>query len=466
MHNAYRSVRNWKIVLRLAVFTLLVMLTACQTAAPYPSNAADQTNGSAPRAALAGTNSTRTPLAQQVTDTPQFSNGKKSPTPTPMPAGPLVAYVRDGRIWVDAGDSGAWPVTAGPGDDAPVFSPNGQWILFRRMLPVEGDQPPLWELRLASLNGALEKPVAGQHNLPGRVPLEPVWSPDGSQIAFETQPQCGMCRPNEDLWIYDLASETAKTILYEEEGGRKIFSPDGKFLAISSRVEIFVIDVNGKNRRTLLVYDPIIYLDGYHYPLLAWTQDSQAMLAAVPPKDQMQLLMGQAPDSTESRTSLWRLWLNGDADLLAQLERVNGSMWSPDSSLFAYSEIGTARLVIAAVDSGAIVYESVGLFENWSPDSRHFTFLPDLPGKTFWLDDMELGSIDGSVWPLVPKKEAAGMRPPTWVDASHFLYLAKIGEGIDGQGFEIRLKQVDGSYRLIYASADRWLPTDYAVHAP
>jgi WD40 repeat protein len=415
--------------------------------------------------------STPTRAAERTTPTPDETGSKKKRTATPMPAGPLVAFVHEGRIWVDAAESGSWPVTAGENDDEPLFSPDGMWLLFRRHLSGSTADLPLWELWLASLDGSQERLVAGEKNLPGfylhrQLPVNPVWSPGGSAIAFETQPECSSCAPSEDLWVYNMESGAARQILFEEEGGAFAFSPDGSRLAVSSRTELYVLDANGNNRRTLLVYEPIVYLTGFQYPLVTWAPDGQSILAAVPPKDQMQVLMGQATPGVDSRTNLWRLWLNGDADMLAQLPRVNGGAWSPDRSMFAYSEIATARLVIVSVESGQVIYESAGLFQNWNPDSHSFTFLPDLPGKTFWLSEMEMGCIDNNAFLLVPAKEAAGLRPVTWVDETHFVYLAKTGAGIDGDGFEIRYKEVKGSYRLIYASADRWASMAYAVYHP
>jgi Tol biopolymer transport system component len=456
------------------IFAMLFVLPACSAAAVQEEMAvfepvlASDSSEQAPQDEVAAAAAPSATAQATATDDNQRNSGRKQKTATPMPEGPIIAYVRDGNIWINTADGSSWPLTSGGRDSAPLFSPDGQWVLFRRSLPLAETIPWMWELRLVNLSGSQELPVAGPHNLAGtelyhQSPVNPVWSPDSRAIAFETMLSCERCGSSEDLWIYELESGQIAPLLFEEEGGRFYFSPDGTMLAVSSRTEIYTIDRSGNNRQIMLVYEPIQTLEGFHYPLLSWTNDGAAVMAAVPPKDQMLLEISLTPAGIEDRTSLWRLALNGESELVTQIPDVQDGAWSPNCALFAYSEINTARLVVVDGKDGGLIYEGVGLFQGWNPDGRRFTFLPDLPGKTFWLDDLELGSIDGSSWHLVPLKEASGLRPVRWIDDEHFLYLAKLGEGFDGDGFEIRLKQVNGSYRLIYTSNDRWASMDIDV---
>jgi Tol biopolymer transport system component len=171
------------------------------------------------------------------------------------PDGKLVAYVRNGNIWVQQVDgSGLIQITDDPaGDSAPAFSPDGTQIAFRseraggaiyiapalggeaRELVPQGRRPRFspdgrwlmyWigpaipgDLRGSTQVNLFVQPVSGGTptqvgNGCGLMERTPVWSPDGSRILFVGS--CGsdvatvwVCavagkdvRPNRDLYAF------------------------------------------------------------------------------------------------------------------------------------------------------------------------------------------------------------------------------------------------------------------------
>lgn len=173
--------------------------------------------------------------------------------PALSPDGSRVAYVlrtldadadrNVDRLWtVPAAGGPARPLTAGPADTAPAWSPDGTRIAFLRegqlhLLPADGGEPE----RLTDLPGG-----AGA----------PEWSPDGTRIAFTaavdptdgTGPlattgidyqadgagRFGAVRSQ--LHVVDLASGACRQVTDGDHAGRPAWSPDGRALAFTRKV--------------------------------------------------------------------------------------------------------------------------------------------------------------------------------------------------------------------------------------
>ncbi len=164
--------------------------------------------------------------------------------------GKMVAFTsqRDGksRIWVkQLPGAGEAPLTTGPGDSAPRFSPDGSGLLFMRQ---EGGES--WICRTALVGGETKKLVRG---------VWADWSPDGMQIAFldrATDPgaqgtRVGISDPDGSR------PRIVRTVAAELTGIR--WSPDGKWLAAVTREfgltseaeKIVLISADGQQQRTI-----------------------------------------------------------------------------------------------------------------------------------------------------------------------------------------------------------------------
>ena len=122
------------------------------------------------------------------------------------------------------------------------FSPDGKHIAFVRLPDAQTEFPPA-ELWLADADGTNARQLAmadGGHGMP------PVWSPDGSKIAF-----AGRAQPDDpnsiNLSIYELS--TSKLITADiAPSTPPVWSPDGAKVyftrAINDRMEIWFYEIS------------------------------------------------------------------------------------------------------------------------------------------------------------------------------------------------------------------------------
>jgi dipeptidyl aminopeptidase/acylaminoacyl peptidase len=123
-----------------------------------------------------------------IAETDLFSFGWIA-DPRMSPDGRAVAFVavkvnekKDGydtSIWFSATDgSSGRRLTSGPRDTAPRWSPDGRWFAFLRPVEKDGRTDP--QIHLLSMQGGEARALT---DLP-RGTGAPVWSPDGTALAF------------------------------------------------------------------------------------------------------------------------------------------------------------------------------------------------------------------------------------------------------------------------------------------
>jgi len=214
--------------------------------------------------------------------------------PTPTLARPgLITFDAAGRIWVAERDgSGRHPITFGPAlDSGPVWSHDGTRIAYVsqhgalaplevRVIDERGDNgvtvarvltdpgPIDWSPNdrnlafSAKLEGSLlpqlvlvslDRPEAhsiGPADLGAR---DPIWSPDGRDIAFER------ANPEDGLWIIGVDGSGLRRLSTVSGSGeafrRPAWSPDGRRIVFRAGGDgahrIFTIDRDGRNERPL-----------------------------------------------------------------------------------------------------------------------------------------------------------------------------------------------------------------------
>ena len=191
---------------------------------------------------LDGTGSTEIPVDTSVRHIYQ---------PSWAPDGNRFAVVRLGHgIWVvDVPTRTSKRLTSGPSEEAPAWSPNGDWIAYDKL--VQSTNYDLFAVNAQT--GARRRLTNGS-----AAQTNPTWSPDGSRLAFAEQQSNGK-------W-------SIFTMGFDGNGRRRItgsqisaqepaWSPDGKKIAFIlqgvDRASVAVINADGSGSATQLTDDSL-----------------------------------------------------------------------------------------------------------------------------------------------------------------------------------------------------------------
>ena len=158
------------------------------------------------------------------------------------PDGRRLAFgVRSGIVVAEADGRGVDEVTRGP-DFAPVWSPDGAWIAFRRGSPAASEP---WIVRV---DGSGARRLAGRlhdHALP-------VWSPDSRELAF-----AALAAGSADVQVADVVTGAIRTVAPSAaQDLAPSWSRDGSVIAFTSERDgaaaIYVVNRDGSNVRRWL----------------------------------------------------------------------------------------------------------------------------------------------------------------------------------------------------------------------
>jgi TolB protein len=90
-------------------------------------------------------------------------------------------------------------------DGSPAWSPDGQWIAFRRKSPSAATTAQIWVMRRdGSQAHVLTKGTDFYNNAP-------VWSPDGHYLVFQRYPVQGVYAQPE-VWLIDVATGSLREL--------------------------------------------------------------------------------------------------------------------------------------------------------------------------------------------------------------------------------------------------------------
>ncbi len=154
------------------------------------------------------------------------------------------------EIWVmDADGSNQRQLTVNDrGDSEPRWSPDGTQIAFQSRTDFSVGGPELkalddFEIYVVRVeDGRVEQLTNNEYE-----DLDPVWSPDGRQIAFSSYRDGGY-----DIYVMDADGSNERQLTDDQLWNRHPeWSPDGTRIAFDNPLGIFVMDADGGNRQQI-----------------------------------------------------------------------------------------------------------------------------------------------------------------------------------------------------------------------
>lgn len=398
----------------IAVFAVLLMLSlaACGTLE------VGKERSPTPDSRVATIDALTTQTARLVTQVATLT------APTPFPDLGMLAYVRDGDIWVKALPYGEpHRLTTDGRNREPRWSPSGQWLAFRKgeqvwMARADGsDIAPIAEGtsvstfawapdqdRLAYVHSESELYVvhAGKADPVKLLPPSPsaprrlgriAWSPGGRWVAYEweeTSPDGGPLRRGIGI------------VALDGKGQRDLVLPTGDPILVNWTGDgVFLLVQDGMNSASLLADGSPLYalyalVSGQEPVQLAdWALAHPDFVAPQPLGVRVALVAGGGREAWANKALVVVTPSNGDRVVLSPPDvAVSSPSWSPDGSQIAYAATPDAGTNIAGGEEARRALMGRRIFvvnTQGPPQPRQVT---DDPA---YRDERPLWSRDGTV---------------------------------------------------------------------
>jgi Tol biopolymer transport system component len=336
-----------------------------------------------------------------------------------------MAYMVDGNLFLQDGSRQPLQLTYSGADLTPVFSDDGEKLVFYRGLIPQDlysiDTDGTHESALVTGN-LLEPLGLGYDRFTEITSL--AYVPDTHQVLFNTRQlsqedidqkdfnRLGS-KANLDLLSVNIDTGEIKSILAPGKGGNFFVSPDGKMIAIQAKGHIDVISIDGKLiRKNLVTYTPT---KPYELtPGISWTEDSTELIVTLPVGLEYNM------DGPETR-DIWRYKIDDNAKIQVFLDPPligNDLTVSPDGHWILYNyyyypdktdETVTPGLYLGNLHENAAQLYAGEAIRSWSPDSTHFVYVE--LGKGLFL-----GRVNEK-----PTLVRGGGSFSDWADANHYL---------------------------------------------
>jgi Tol biopolymer transport system component len=301
-----------------------------------------------------------------------------------------------------AGIGGAAPQPVQPGYDvSPQVSPNGSWLLFKRLYGGSRYSPPDTSLRIARADGTAERELVPRRRL-----LSALWTPDNLvQVVLPQEDgtvQTTLRRPEDGAIVRQLPVAPAA------------WSPDGNWIAYVDSRTLYVARPDGSQARPLVTV-----------PELGWVGAGEFS------PDSMRLTYVVGLADARDRSELVRI--DGtERHVLREAPVVSPGRWSPDGTsvvFMAQNDSGhyrPPRVFVAGADGRRAhpIAPGFATSPDWSPLGDWITYLRQTSTRTRDLYDILIVRPNGTDRRRVVRTDGGG---GTWLaDGRHLL---SVGSG-------------------------------------
>ena len=303
----------------------------------------------------------------------------------------LIAYVDlEGRIHIMRPDGVSDPDTISPKEGFftwPVWSPDGTQIAFSGLPPGDSGPGPL-TLYISQI--AQNETRVIYTNDPGMGPIlngmphYPIWSPDSSHLAFMASVSQGLT-----LFLDDISDDEDAIVVLRDSPLYASWSADSRYLMVHAGVDHFLVEVATGQSMAAFTSQGI----GYRAP--AWWPLDSSKVALL-----------------QSESGVQNLYIadveTGERTLIDEIPVNVAFLWSPDGSSLAVAKSGLQNDPIfqnVSIFSPNGVKKPIEVEGNilayfWSPDSSKLTYII-LTRNRGVLRVMMLDTNTGERWPLI-----------------------------------------------------------------